>query len=117
MNTSKLSHDIEPPFGGDFLAPFGYQADVFGASVLNDAEHLVCDGRFEIQRHLDLSLEPDHIFILDVTTVLTQVEGDDVRPRLYRQLSRSDGVREIAAAGIAQCGHVVNVDPQQGRIH
>ena len=85
---TELPDDIEPAFGGDLLAALGHQADVLGARALDDAQHLVGHGSFEVQWHADGGLQARDVVVADVAAVFTQVEGDDVGTALDGQQRR-----------------------------
>ena len=90
---------------------------MLGPGSLDDVQHVIGHGGFEIQRHLSFSLQPDNILISNVTAIFTQMEGDDVCPSFDSQVGGRSGSREKAASGIAQRGNVINIDAQQRCVH
>ena len=87
---------------------------MFGAHALDDAEHFVGDGGFEIERHAKARLQAVDIVVADVAAVFAQVKRDDVRTRFDRKFSGFVWIGVAAAARIAQGGDMVDVDAQQG---
>ena len=110
----ELASHVQPALGGDLLAPLGDQAHLFGAHALDDAEHLVGDGGFEVERHAKTRLQAVDIVVADVAAVFAQMKRDDVRTRFDRKFSGFDWIGVAAAARIAQGGDMVDVDAQQG---
>ena len=108
----ELTNHIQPALGGDFLAALRHQAHMLGPGSLDDVQHVIGHGGFEIQRHLNFSLQPDNILISNVTAIFTQMEGDDVCPSFDSQVGGRNGVG--AASGIAQRGNVINMTPNKG---
>ena len=97
-----LAGGVEPAFGGALGALFRHQADRVRRGLERDLEHFLGRRHFEIERLVDLGLQPRHVVVADVAAVLAQMRGDAVgsRPR-WRAWPRApdrDGARR------ARCG-------------
>jgi hypothetical protein len=53
-----------------------------------------------------------HVGILDVAAILAQMQGDGIRPGVFRHQRRLDRAGILGAARLAQGGHVVDVDAE-----
>ena len=87
------------------------------AEAQRDVEHRLGRRHLEIERLPDRGLEPPHVVVVDVATVLAQVSGDPVGARLDGEERRAHGIGRCAAAGVADGGDVVDVDAQADRGH
>jgi hypothetical protein len=56
--------------------------------------------------------ENPHIAILDMTTILAQVNGNAISTTDFGQNCRRHGIRFHGAARLANCGHMVDIDTQ-----
>ena len=75
-------------------------------------EHLVGGGHLEVERPRQLALEPGDVFIGNVAAVLAQMRGDAVGAGLHRQMGGAQRIGMAPAAGVADGGHVVDVDAE-----
>src|SRR5439155_1870113 len=94
--------DIEPAFGGDFLAALGYQPGHFRFERAGDAQHFVGGCHFQVELDVDEIAQAAHVVVLDVAAVLAQVHGDAVgaaEMRLHRSPYR---IGLVGAACLAQ---------------
>ena len=107
----ELGGDVEPPFGGDLLAPLGHQAAVLGAQLRGDTQHLIGHRELEVHARLQQPPEGAHVAILDVTAVLAQMQRDAVGAGALGGERGVHGVGKAAAPRLAQCRHVIDVDP------
>ena len=76
------------------------------------ADHLVGRRHFEIQRLVDLGLQPRDVVVADVAAVFAQMRRDAVGARGDRQLGRAHRIGMPAAARIAHGGDVIDVDAE-----
>ena len=65
-----LGGDVQPPLGGDLLAPFGPEATVRRAHLGGVGEHLVGHSLLEIHARVQKPAQRAHVMILDVAAVL-----------------------------------------------
>ena len=74
-----------------------------------DCLHLVRGRHLEVQRHAKRLGQPLDVMIGYVAPVFAEMRGDPVRAGLLGKLRRPNRVRIVAAARIANGGHVVDV--------
>jgi len=107
-----LADHVQPALGGEFLAPLGHQAAGVRPSGKRDPQHLVGGGHLEIERLVDLGLQPRHVLVADVPTILAQMGRDAIGARPDRQLRPAHRVRIAAAPGVAQGGDMIDIDAE-----
>jgi hypothetical protein len=56
--------------------------------------------------------ENPHIAILDMTTILAQVNGNTISTADFSQNRRRHGIWFHGTASLANCGHMVDIDTQ-----
>ena len=110
-----LAGDVEPAFGGEFLAPLRHQAHRVRFGRERNPQHVVGRGHLEIQRLGDLRLQPRHVVVADVAAVLAQMRGDAVGAGLDRGERRAHGIGTRSAARIAQGRDVIDIDAKAQR--
>ena len=109
-----LAADVEPAFGGDFLALFGHQRGLIGLHLAGDGEDFRLAGHFQVELHGDRFAEDPQVAVGDVAAVLAEVEGDAVGPAQFGQRGRPNGVRLVGAPGLPHRGHVIDIDAKLG---
>ena len=77
----------------------------------SDSQHFHRCRHFEIERLVDLRLEPGDIVIADMAPVFAQMRGDAIGAGCNRQLGGADRVGMTAAARVTDSRNVVDVDP------
>ena len=103
---------VEPAFGGALGALFRHQADGVRLGLERDADHFLGRRHFEIQRLVDLGLEPRDVVVADMAAVLAQMRGDAVGARRDRKLGRAHRIGMAPAARVADGGDVIDVDAE-----
>ncbi len=73
-----LTGDIEPAFGGALGTPFRHQARGMRPGADRNRDHVVGRRHLEIQRLVDLGLEPHDVVVADMAAVFAQMRGDAV---------------------------------------
>ena len=104
--------DLQPAFGGAFLALFGHDADRMGAMAKGDLLHFLSSGHLEVQRNGQDIHQPFDIGVGDVPTVFAQVRRNAIRACLFRDLRRPQGIRVVPAPRVSDGGDMVNVHPE-----
>ncbi len=115
-NACLLPRHVEPAFGGQLLASLRDQAYVFRPQALGEREHGFGDAHLEIHPRLQRILHQQHVALLDVPTILAQVYGDAVRPRLFGVQRSLDRIRIAGTARLTQRRDMVDVDTEQNSI-
>ena len=110
--------DGQSSFCRDFFAPFGYESHLLRTQPFGEEEHRLGGRALEIERRAALGGEAFDVEVLDVASVLAQVRGDAVGAGVLAEAGRVHRVGLVAASGLPQGGHVVDVhkEPQQRRI-
>ena len=80
-----LPHHVEPAFGGALLPPLRHDAGGMRPRLQRDVDHFVGRRHFEIQRLVDLRLQPRDVLVADVAAILAQMRGDAVGAGLDRE--------------------------------
>jgi hypothetical protein len=75
-----------------------------------DVGHLRRCRHFEIERLVDLGLEPRDVVVADVAAILAQMRGDAVGAGMDGELRRAHRIGMPPAAGVADGGDVIDVD-------
>ena len=107
-----LAGHVQAALGGQFLAGFRHQADVFRAHPLGEGQHRLGDAHLEVHAGLQALLEQQHVALLDMPAVFAQVHGDAVGAGF---LGIQRGLHRVGIAGaarLAQGGDVVDVDAE-----
>ena len=107
-----LSGDVEPAFGCDFLPVFGDEADGVGFDVECDVDDFVCDAHFEVEADLEDLPEQLDVAVLDVASVLPEVDGDLVGAGHFADFCGGDDVGREPFSCLAQRSDVVDVDAE-----
>ena len=105
-----LARGIEAAFGGALGAALGHQAGGMRPRPHRDLDHLRRRRHFEIERLVDLGLEPRDVVVADVAAILAQMRGDAVGAGLDRELGRAHRIGMPPAARVADGGDVIDVD-------
>jgi len=105
--------DAEAAFGGEFPAFFRDQADHVRLGGKGDAAHFRGGGHFQVQPGLYGLAQQAHVPVLDVASVLAQVDDDGPGAGQFGQGGGSDGIGLASQPGLAQRGHVVDIDREQ----
>jgi hypothetical protein len=104
-----LADDIEATLGRHFGAFFRHQAAIRGPHFQRDADHLVGRGHFQVQPRLQGVLTHPDIAVLNVPTVLPQMNGDAVGARLLGNQRSKQRIWIGRASRLPERGDVVNV--------
>ena len=80
-----------------------------GLRAQRDLDHVVGRRHFEIQRLVDLGLEPRDVVVADVAAVLAQMRGDAVGARGHGELRGAHRIGMPPAPRIADGGDVVDI--------
>ena len=107
-----LPDGIEPAFGGALAALFRHDAGGVRAGLERDGDHLVGRRHFEIERLVDLGLQPRDVVVADMAAVLAQMRGDAVGAGRDRELGRAHRIGMAPAARVADGGDVIDVDAE-----
>ena len=107
-----LAGGIEAALGGHFGAPLGNQTRRVRLGANRNRHHLVRGRHLEVERLVDLGLEPRHVVVADVAPILAQMGRDAVGARRDCDLCRQDGVGMTPAARVAHGRDVVDVDAE-----
>ncbi len=105
-----LAGDVEAAFGGALLAPLGNEAGGMRARSHRDLNHLVGRRHFEVERLVDLGLEPRDVIVADVTPVLAQMRGDAIGSGFDGEHGGTHRIGMAPAARIADGRDVIDVD-------
>ena len=104
----------QAPFGGQFLALFRYEADHVGAAFEGDGAHFVGGGHFQVQAGLDCLAQDMDVAVADVPPVFAQMDDDGAGSAEFGQGGGSDRVGAFGQPGLADGGHMIDVDRKQG---
>ena len=104
-----LADHVQPALGGEFFPPLGHQAHRVGFCGERDSQHVLGRRHLEIQGLRDFGLQPGHVAVADVATVLAQMRGDAVGARLDRGQRRAHRIRPLAAPCIAKGCDVIDI--------
>ena len=77
-----------------------------------DVEHLAGRRHLEIERLVDVGLQPRNVVVADMAAVLAQMGGDAVGAGGDRELGRAHGSGWRAAARVPQGGDVIDIDAE-----
>ena len=68
-----MPHYIQPSLGGQFFAPFRYEADIVRLNAQSNGQHFVGNGAFKVHTRLQHIAQDFHVPILDVAAVFAQM--------------------------------------------
>jgi len=83
------------------------------ADATGDADHFLGGGHFQVHARLQGVRQQLHVAVLNVPAVFAQVHGDAVGAGLLGDQRGLHRVRVAGAAGLAQGGHVIDVDAEK----
>ena len=116
-NTLVMRNDVESPFSSNLFPAFRYQSDLIGNHLQGEIADFRADRHFQIQSCGDhLAQDPD-IPILNMSTILPQVNRDSVGPCTFCNYSSMHWIRFTAAPSLPQGGNVVDVYSKQRHVH
>ena len=104
--------DVEPAFGGALSRRSGTRQAACGRVRTAICHHLGGRRHFEIERLVDLGLQPRDVVVADVAAILAQMRGDAVGAGRDRELRRPHRIGMAPAARVADGGDVVDVDAE-----
>ena len=107
-----ITSHIKATFCCALLALFGHDTDGVWLVGQRDGLHFNGCGHLEVERCCERSHQPVNICVADVAPVFAQVRCDAIRTCRFGELGRAHGIGIGAAAGVAHCGHVVDVYAQ-----
>ena len=110
----RIPAQVEPALRRELGSSLGHERGAVGMRGERNPDHLVGERHLQIQHAAVEGANPRQVVVLNVAAILTQVDRDPRGPRLEREDGRADGIGLVAAAGLAQRGHVVDVDAQLG---
>ena len=105
----EVEDDIQAPLGGQLLAFFRHQGDLFRFDPQGDAHHLLGSGHLQVQLGLHGLAQDFQVAVLDVATVLPQVDGDPLGPGQLTHGGRCHRIGFHPAAGLAHGCDVIDV--------
>jgi hypothetical protein len=70
---------VEASFGGDFGTVFGDEANLCRSEAEGEVEHGGGGGHFEVELFAAFLAEAKDVVVLDMSTILSEVNGDGVR--------------------------------------
>ena len=119
FDQAALTDHVEPAFRGPLGAPFRHQAGRMRTGPQRDRDHVVGRRHLEIQRLVDLGLEPRDIVVADVPAVLAQMRRDPVRARGDGQPGRAHRIGMPAAARVSNGRDMVDIHtkPEMRCVH
>ena len=104
--------DVEAAFGGQFPTLFRHQTNSRRAVAQGDLEHFVGRRHFKIERQIDFGHQPFEIAVRDMPPVLAQMADQAVGVGRGGQFGGAHGLRVIAATGVADRRHMIDIDAQ-----
>jgi hypothetical protein len=112
LQAGLLGNDVEPAFGGHFMAAFGHEHGHFGLEpkAMPTISSVAAISRLSLIWVSSRSLRTS--VILDVAAILAQMHGDAVGTAKMGFHGSPRRVRLPGATGLAQGGHVVDVDAE-----
>ena len=107
---------IKAPFGGHFFATFGHQHHGVRLGGDRDLDHLWCSGHLQVEFDVHQLPKPPNVFVLDVTAIFAQMDGDAVGTPKMGLGRRPDGIGLPRPPGLADGGHMVDVDTKLNHV-
>src|SRR6185437_3586741 len=103
---------VESAFGGDFLTPFGNQADLVRMKLERQLDHFIGGRKLLVEPNVDFLAQPAEIVVLDMTTVFAQMKCDRLRPGALRGQCRFDRIGVIDPARLAQRSDMIDINAE-----
>ena len=107
-----LGNHVEPPLRGELGPTLGNQATIRRSDAGGDLTHFRGGRHLEVHAGGEDAAQELHVPRLDMAPVFSQMQGDEIRPRLLRDQGRLDGLGIAGPPGLADGGDVVDVDPE-----
>ena len=108
---------VEASFGGDFGTVFGDEANFGGLEAESEVEHGGGGGHFEVELLAAFLAEAKDVVVLDMSAILSEVNGDRVRTGAEAEQGGGNGVgfrydtRDgDAVPRLTKGGEVIDVD-------
>ncbi len=101
--------NVETTLGGDLRSTLRDYGDLVRAEPECDAEHLLGAGHFEVEDGTDGVGQGLHVGILNVPTILSQMDGDTISSGVLGPPGGSNRIGVRSAACLSQRGDVVDV--------
>ena len=116
-NPGLIANHIQSSFCGQFLALFRHQTAMRRLDPRGDGNHLFGGRHFQIHACLQRLRQQLHVPVIDMTTILTQVNGNPVRPCLLRHQRRLHRLRITGATRLTQGGNVIDINAEKDSGH
>jgi hypothetical protein len=104
--------DVEAALGRHLLPALGDEHRHLRPGASGDRDHLVGRRHLEVELDVGQLAQPAHVLVLDVPTVLAQVDGDAVGAAEVRLDRRPHRIRFVGPPRLPDGGHVVDVDAE-----
>ena len=114
---SALGAHVESALRRELLPSLGHQGDRVRAYLERNLQHFRGCGHFEAEALVNSLSQESHVRVLDVPTVLAQVDHDSVRPSQQRQGGRRNRIGLQPSPRLPHGGHVVDVHHEPTAAH
>lgn len=114
-----LPGSVQSAFGRDLSPVFRNQADLGRLQAESELEHGGGSGHFEVEAIPKLPPDAEHVLVLDVAAILSQMDGQRVGAGGKADPGRQEGIRfrrrgggMVSVTGLPQRGDMVNIHAQ-----
>lgn len=109
---ASVSSHVEAALGGDLEATLRYQHRHLGLQGTGDLDHLGARGHLQVQwKAFDLGERPD-IVVLDVASILAEVNRDSIRPPEQGFLGCQDRIGLVGPTCLTNRRDMIDVDTE-----
>ncbi len=115
LEVLEVARHVQPPLGRDLHSALRHQHGHLWGGCQGDAEHLLRCRHFEIQS-LDYARQSLEIVILDVSAILTKVDGDPGGSASLRCQGGQYRIRLVDPPSLPDGGDVVDVHAESGHL-
>ena len=111
-NLIYLTNDVQASFCSELFPLLGNEADIGRGDFRGDAEHFIGNSDFEIHMRAHYLVYRNKIAILNMPTILSQVDRNAVSASLFNHSGRFRGSWVWRASRLPQGCDMVNIDPK-----
>lgn len=109
LDAGPFAGNVQPALRGDFLPALGHQHHQIRLDLAGNRDHLVRRCHFQVELHVHQFVQSAEVIILNVSTVLAEMDGDAIGPPEVCFDRSPDGVGLVGATSLPDGGDVINV--------
>jgi hypothetical protein len=104
--------DVQSPFGGQLLPPFGYEGHLVGTNIKGQSDDSRLGGHLEVEPDLHSLAKQPQVSVLDVTPILAKMNRNSISASEFGQSGRPDRVRFLSPPRLTESGDMIDINTE-----